>query len=165
MTRKDDDIINKISKVDRKKLGSDIPIEIFRVFRHFSQIYAEDLLGKKATGILFINAGKELGKNVGKKLYDKDLEKYIKNVKEFVEKEKIGILKVVEASNKKLVFQLDECITCAGMDNIGKRICFFEVGFVAGVVEVFLGKKVIAEETKCNANGEGVCEVSVYLNK
>ena len=33
----------------------------------------------------------------------------------------------------RLVVDLDECITCAGMSNIGKRICQFEVGFVAGV--------------------------------
>ena len=163
MKNENGDIISKISKVNRKKLGKDIPIEIFRVFRHFSQIYAEDLLGKQATNILFVNAGRELGKDVGKKLYNRNLEKYIHQVQDFVEKEKIGILKVVDATDNKLVFQLDECITCAGMDSIGKRICFFEVGFVAGVVEAFLGKRVVAEETKCNANGEGVCEVTVHL--
>ena len=163
MKNENGDIIAKISKVNREKLGKDIPIEIFRVFRHFSQIYAEDLLGKQATNILFVNAGRELGRDVGKKLYNEDLERYIKEVERFVEDEKIGILKVVDASKDKLVFQLDECITCAGMDNIGKRICFFEVGFVAGVVEAYLGKKVVAKETKCNANGEGVCEVTVHL--
>ncbi len=163
MKNENSNIISSISKVDRKKLGKSVPIEIFRVFRHFSQIYAEDLLGSKAENILFVNAGKELGKNIGKILYDENLENYIANVKKFIEKNKIGILKVVEVSDKKMVFQLDECITCAGMDNIGKRICHFEVGIVAGVVEAFLGKKVIAEETKCNANGEGTCEVSVYI--
>ena len=157
-------IINNISKVKRDQLGTNIPIDIFRVFRHFSQIYAEDLLGEHASNILFVNAGKELGRNVGKKIYSTDFSKYLKNVQKFVEDKKIGILKLVEATNEKLVFQLDECITCSGMDSIGKRICFFEVGFVAGIVEEFLGKKVIAKETKCNANGEGICEVSVYLN-
>ncbi len=163
MKNENRNIISSISKVDRKKLGKSVPIEIFRVFRHFSQIYAEDLLGSKAENILFVNAGKELGKNIGKILYDENLENYIANIKKFIEKNKIGILKVVEVSDKKMVFQLDECITCAGMDNIGKRICHFEVGIVAGVVETYLGKKVIAEETKCNANGEGTCEVSVYI--
>ncbi|RUM59527.1 MAG: 4-vinyl reductase [Persephonella sp.] len=157
------DIISQVSKVDRPKLGKSVPIEIFRVFRHYTQIYAKDLLGDRAKNILFINAGKELGKSIGLRLLDKDLGMYIDKVKKFVEQEKIGILKVVEVSNEKLVFQLDECITCAGMDYIGERICFFEVGIVAGIVEAFLNKKVLAQETKCNANGENVCEVTVYL--
>ncbi len=46
---------------------------------------------------------------------------------------------------------LDECITCAGMDDMRKHICFFEVGLVAGVVEAFLKKRVRASETQCPA--------------
>ncbi len=158
-------ILKNISKVKREKLGKSIPIEIFRVFRHFSQIYAEELLGEKAKNILFVNAGKELGLTVGENLYNRSFERYIDNVKKFLKDKKIGILDITEISENKLVFQLDECITCSGMDNIGKRICFFEVGLVAGIVEAYFGKskKVLAKETKCNANGEGICEVSVYI--
>jgi len=156
-------ILENISKVKRDKLGSNIPIVIFRVFRHYSQIYAEDLLGKNASNLLFLNAGRELGKEIGKVLYEEDLDQYLKNVSKFVETEKIGILKVVEKNDDKLVVQLDECITCSGMDNIGQRICYFETGLVAGLVEQYLGRKVLAKETKCNANGEDTCEVTVYL--
>lgn len=40
---------------------------------------------------------------------------------------------------------------------------FFEVGLVLGIVEYYLGKKLSAFESRCNANGEGVCEVTVIL--
>ncbi|WP_456381900.1 V4R domain-containing protein [Persephonella sp.] len=156
-----EEILTQVSKIKREKLGTDIPLLIFRVLRHYTHFYASDLLGERGANILFINAGKALGDELGKVLYDEDLDKYLQNIASFVEKEKIGILKIVEKSDSKLVVQLDECITCAGMDNIGKRICHFEVGLVAGLVEKFLGKKVLASETKCNANGEGVCEVTV----
>lgn len=118
---------------------------------------------ERASNILFINSGKALGLELGKMLYEEDINKYLQKVSQFIQEEKIGILNIVELSDEKLVVQLDECITCAGMDNIGKRICFFEVGIVSGLVEGFLGKKVIAQETKCNANGEGTCEVTVFL--
>ena len=156
-----EDILDQISKVKRDKLGTDIPILIFRVLRHYTNVYASDLLGERASNILFINAGKALGEALGQRLYDEDLNKYLENIVKFVEDEKIGILKIAHLDDSKLVVQLDECITCAGMDNIGKRICFFEVGLVAGLVEKYLGKRVIAQETKCNANGEGTCEVTV----
>ncbi|WP_457639292.1 V4R domain-containing protein [Persephonella sp.] len=157
-------ILGQIAKIKREKLGTEIPLLLFRALRHYTHFYASDLLGEKGANILLFNAGKTLGEDIGKSIHDDDLNQYLKNVAEFVEKEKIGILKLVELSDSKMVAQLDECITCSGMDNIGKRICHFEVGFVAGLVEHFLGKKVIARETKCNANGEGVCEVTVYFS-
>ena len=156
-----EEILSQVSKVKRDKLGTDIPILIFRVLRHYTHFYASDLLGEKASNILFVNAGKALGEELGNILYDQDLNNYLKKISKFIEEEKIGILKIVELTENKLVVQLDECITCAGMDNIGKRICFFEVGIVAGLVERYLGKKVLAKETKCGANGEGICEVTV----
>ncbi|WP_457621196.1 V4R domain-containing protein [Persephonella sp.] len=158
-----ENVLEQISKVKREQLGTDIPIVIFRALRHFTSIYAEDLLGEKGANILFINAGRTLGKELGRQLYDENIEKYLSNISEFVKKEKIGIINVAEFSEEKLVIQLDECITCAGMDNIGKRICFFEVGLVLGIVEFYLGKKLTAFESKCNANGEGICEVTVLL--
>jgi hypothetical protein len=158
-----ENVLEQISKVKRNELGTEIPIVIFRALRHFTSIYASDLLGEKGANILFVNAGRTLGKELGKVLYDKDIDRYLSNVSDFVRKEKIGIIKIAEFSDEKLVIQLDECITCAGMENIGKRICFFEVGLVLGIVEYYLGKKLSAFESRCNANGEGVCEVTVVL--
>ena len=113
--------------------------------------------------VVFQNGGRELGKEVGKNLYNSDLSTYLGGVDQWVFDSGVGVLKPVEVSQDNIIVQLDECITCAGMDSIGKRICHFEVGLVAGVVEVFLERKVPAEETKCNANGEGTCEVTVRL--
>nr|WP_269456713.1 V4R domain-containing protein [Thermocrinis minervae] len=42
-------------------------------------------------------------------------------------------------------------------------MCHFEVGFVAGLLETHLNKRVKAYESKCNANGEGICQVVVEL--
>ncbi|MFN7066062.1 MAG: V4R domain-containing protein, partial [Aquificaceae bacterium] len=90
--------------------------------------------------------------------------KYLMNVAGFVRDMKIGILIPVELNQEGMVLQLDECITCAGMHNIGKKICQFETGMVAGIVESHLNKRVKAHESKCNANGDGICEVEVVLN-
>jgi len=49
------------------------------------------------------------------------------------------------------------------MPNIGARICHFETGFVAGIFETFVERKVRAVETKCNAMGEETCEVTVDI--
>ncbi|MEZ0322846.1 MAG: V4R domain-containing protein [Hydrogenothermaceae bacterium] len=156
-------MIEDIAKVNRPILGEEIPLLIFRAFRHFSANYAKDLIGEKGANIIFQNAGKDLGKELSNLVYDSNIEKYLDNIKNFVKDNKIGILIPVELSNNKIILALDECITCAGMPNIGQRICHFEVGFTAGLVEAFLHKKVKAFESKCGANGEGICEVTLEI--
>ncbi|WP_457600746.1 V4R domain-containing protein [Hydrogenivirga sp.] len=153
--------IEKYLSIDRPRLGDTIPLTIFRAFRHFSANYVEDLMGERGSTTVFYNAGRTLGLEVGEILNEKELDAYLDRVIGFVEDQKIGLLVPVQVDENGMVFQLEECITCAGMPDIGKRICHFETGFVAGVVEHFLGHRVVAKETKCNAKGEGVCEVSV----
>ena len=155
-------LIEEVAKTDRPVLGSDIPILVFRVFRHFSAGYVEEVLGRGAA-VVFQNGGRELGKEAGTMLYKPDPEAYLREVCQFVRDSRIGILQPRELTDKLLVVDLDECITCAGMSSIGKRICQFEVGFVAGVTEVLIKRKPKAYETKCNANGEGTCQVTVEL--
>jgi predicted hydrocarbon binding protein len=156
--------IDEISKVSRPVLGGDIPILVFRAFRHFSSDYVDEVMGR-ATSTVFQNGGRAMGKELGEKIPKASLEEYLQSVIKMVKELKIGVLREVVVEEEKIVLALDECITCAGMGNIGKRICHFEVGLVAGLVESFLGTKVRARETKCNANGEGTCEVTVYINE
>ncbi len=156
--------IEKIRPVDRPQLGEDIPILIFRAFRIFTEMYLEDLVGNRGTLTLLQNAGRQLGKEVGQMLRDDSLEAYLSKVENFVRDNKIGLLVPERVEKDHMLMRLDECITCSGMPNIGKRICHFEAGFVAGIVETFTGKRVRVQETKCNANGEGTCEVKVELN-
>jgi predicted hydrocarbon binding protein len=149
--------------INRPKLGDRIPLSIFRAFRHFSADYVEELMGERGSIKVFYNAGRALGSEIGGKLSDASLDRYLTKVASFVEEQGIGILVPVKVEDTSMVFQLEECITCAGMPSIGRRICHFETGFVAGIVENFIHGRVIAKETKCNAMGEGVCEVSLEL--
>jgi predicted hydrocarbon binding protein len=152
-----------LSQVVRPKLGDTIPLSVFRVFRQFSALHAEEILGRTGTKVVFQHAGRQLGIEVGKSLHIDDLQEYLNRVFEYVEDNGIGILSVNTDEEGKMIFKLDECITCAGMPDIGKKICHFEVGIVAGAVEAFLGESVAATESKCNADGDDFCEVTVTV--
>jgi len=156
--------IEKIARVDRPTLGEEVPVLVFRAFRIFTEEYLEDLAGSRGALTFLTNAGRMLGKEVGSMLKEDDLEKYLQKVVEFVKDNKIGLLIPETVEEGRMILRLDECITCSGMPSIGKRICHFEAGFVGGIVEEFLGKRVRVQETKCNAMGEGTCQVKVELN-
>ena len=158
--------MDALSQVNRPELGNSIPVSVFRVFRQFSAHYSEDILGEKGARTVFVHAGRELGIDIGKQLYTEDLDEYLTRVKEFVYDSNIGILKLIDNAEKpdQMILQLGECVTCSGMPNIGKKICHFEVGLVAGFVQTYVKKHVHAYESKCNANGDACCEVTVELN-
>ncbi|NPA41755.1 MAG: 4-vinyl reductase [Aquificae bacterium] len=157
------DLLKIIGNVHRPTLGEEIPLSVFRAFRLYSGMYLKELMGNRGAVVLFQNAGRELGKAVGKTVPRADLKSYLEEIEAFVKDSKIGLLLPERVEEEVAVFRLEECITCSGMPNIGERICHFEVGFVAGVLENFLKRRVKAYETKCNAMGEGVCEVKLEL--
>src|ERR1700753_3446888 len=114
-------LIEDVAKTNRPILGNDIPLLVFRVFRHFSAGYVEGVLGRGAA-VVFQNGGRALGREAGTVLYQAGPTEYLREVSQFGRDSRIGILKPQKLDDQLLVVDLDECITCAGMDNIGKRI-------------------------------------------
>ncbi len=157
-------LLSQVQMISRPQLGEELPLVIFRAFRIFSGRYLKDLMGEKGATAIFQNAGRDLGKELYNLLKADTLESYIDNICNFVRETRIGLLVPERIDEEVAVVRLDECLTCAGMPNIGERICHFEVGIVAGLFESFLGARALrAVETKCNANGEETCQVTVQL--
>lgn len=154
--------LDEISAIARPTMGDEVPLVIFRAFRHFSADYVRKMLGRGA-GVVFQNSGLELGREAGALLKKPTFDEYLGEVVRFVRNLKIGELKATQVTSTALEFQLDECITCAGMAPGGERICHFEVGFVAGVVEAFMAQRVRATETLCNYMGEPTCQITIDL--
>ena len=158
------DQMEALAVIDRPELGDTIPLAVFRIFRQFSAQYSAEILGESGVKTTFTYAGRMLGHDVGKQLYSSDLGSYLSSVQGFVYDAKIGVLDLVDSDSDQMVFQLGECVTCAGMPDMGMSICHFEVGLVAGIVETFVKKDVGAFESKCNVNGDDCCEVTIQMD-
>lgn len=74
---------------------------------------------------------------------------------------KIGILSLIEFSRERLVFRVEECAFSYGLSDIGRKICYFNTGYLTGLVTIVLDGKFKGQETKCNANGDNYCEIVV----
>src|SRR4029079_8215517 len=95
-------LIEEVAKTHRPVLGSDIPLLVFRVFRHFSAGYVEEVLGRGAA-VVFQNGGRDLGREAGTMLYKPDAQEYLREVCQFVRDSRIGILQPRELSATRLV--------------------------------------------------------------
>lgn len=77
----------------------------------------------------------------------------------------LGTVKVREVRDGVVVVDEGECMTCYGMPNVGKKVCAFEGGILAGLVSEKLGRAATSSELKCNANGDGMCQYEIVVGR
>ncbi|XRO75052.1 DUF2507 domain-containing protein [Methanocaldococcus sp. 28A] len=141
--------IDELSKSNRNSLGRDIDITVFRLIRFMD---LERFLGREANGIIY-----ECGKELGKSLNHSSIDDMIK----FYDEYKLGKMEIV--NKNPLQIRVYECISCSGLPKVGKPLCWFEGGFIAGCLEKILNKKVRATETHCVGLGDDFCQFDIKI--
>ena len=145
------DVANAL-KIARPSLGNDAGVALFRLLR---LVALEDIIGRGAAGTAYV-AGKKLGLALG-----------ITKLEDFLAlcaQLKIGIIKVPKLTASKLRVDVYECVTCAGMNRVGRTLCHLEGGMIAGVVESVTKKKARALEVTCICGlGDDACGFDVSV--
>jgi predicted hydrocarbon binding protein len=145
------EISNALSIV-RPKLGDQAGVALYRLLR---LVALEDIIGRGAGATAYV-AGKKLGQNLG-----------ITKLEEFLalcDAISLGIVKVPVMTNSRIYVDVYECVTCSGMEPVGRTLCQFEAGLVAGVVQAIVGKPARAKEMTCIGGlGHDSCGVEVLM--
>ncbi|MDD5416849.1 MAG: hypothetical protein PHU12_02625 [Candidatus Aenigmarchaeota archaeon] len=109
-------------------------------------------------------AGKKFGKEiVAKELKGKDMKSALKEVTDFFKSFGIGKLTVKDFDDRKATLSLKDGVTSSGMSSVGKPVCFFESGLIAGILEGRLNKNVTVTETRCGGLGSSEDEFLVKV--
>lgn len=145
------DVANAIHVV-RPTLGDNAGIVLYRLLR---LVALEDIIGRGAAGTAYI-AGKKLGISLG-----------LAKIEDFLHlcrTLKIGIIKVPVLTANKIHVDVYECVTCSGLATVGRTLCHFEGGLIAGVVESVLKKRTRAREVTCIGGlGHDACGFDVLV--
>jgi predicted hydrocarbon binding protein len=145
------DVANAIS-VLRPTLGNDAGVALYRLLR---LVALEDIIGRGAAGTAYV-AGKKLGNSLNLPTLDAFLE--------LCNSLKIGVIEVPILTDNRILVDVYECITCSGMRPVGRTLCHFEAGLIAGVVETVVKKRAKAKEVTCIGGlGHDSCGVEVLL--
>jgi predicted hydrocarbon binding protein len=143
------DIPNALSII-RPKLGDRAGVALYRLLR---LVALEDIIGRGAGATAYV-AGKKLGQNLG-----------ITKLEDFLAlctAISLGIIKVPVMTSSRILVDVYECVTCSGMQPVGRTLCQFEAGLVAGVVQTVTGKITKAREVTCIGGlGHDTCGVEV----
>jgi uncharacterized protein len=124
-------------RVERPSLGPDAGVALYRLLR---LVALEDIIGRGAGGTAYI-AGKKLGLNLGLTSLDGFLE--------LCAALKVGLIKVPVLTETRIHVDVYECVTCSGLQPVGRPLCQFEGGLIAGAVESILKKRTRALEVTC----------------
>jgi predicted hydrocarbon binding protein len=130
----------------RPTLGDNAGVALYRLLR---LVALEDIIGRGAGGTAYL-AGKKLGRSLG-----------ITKLEDFLglcAALKVGIIKVPVLTESKIHVDVFECVTCSGMTPVGRVLCHFEGGLIAGTVESVLKKRTRATEVTCIGGlGDSAC--------
>ncbi|MCK6544820.1 hypothetical protein L6R52_03060 [Myxococcota bacterium] len=137
-------------QIARPKLGDVSGVALYRLLR---LVALEDIIGRGASGTAYI-AGKKLGAGLGITQLDAFLE--------LCKALRIGIIEVPVISESHIRIDVYECVTCSGLTPVGRTLCHFEGGLIAGVVESVIKKPVRANEVMCIGGlGDKSCSFDV----
>mgnify|MGYP005847424381 FL=1 len=119
-----------------------------------------DIISGSAAGVSYIG-----GRNLGRAIIAEGLAEDIHSLADFMLDQKMGILDAVSEWEEEGYLRMDvrvyECIECAGLPNIGRPICFFEAGIIAGAISEILDCDADAYERRCWTNGYSFCQFDV----
>lgn len=145
------DVKNALS-ILRPRLGDRAGVALYRLLR---LVALEDIIGRGAGATAYV-AGKKLGQSLGITKLDDFLA--------LCNAISLGIVQVPVVTTTRMYVDVYECVTCAGMKPVGRMLCQFEAGLVAGVVQVVLGKPTKAREMTCIGGlGHDSCGVEVLF--
>jgi predicted hydrocarbon binding protein len=130
------DVGNALNVV-RPTLGENAGVALYRLLR---LVALEDIMGRGASGAAYL-AGKKLGMSLGLT----KLEDFLQLCKDL----NIGLIEVPVATENSIHVDVYECVTCSGLQTVGRAICHFEGGLIAGVVQTVTGRNVRAREVTC----------------
>jgi len=136
MSKKEVALANAL-RLARPTLGDQSGVALYRMLR---LVAYEEIMGRAAGGVTYY-AGKKLGHSLG----ITELEQFI----DLCSKQKIGLIEIPVLEENRIYVDVFECVTCSGLEPVGRPLCHFEGGLIAGVVEGLLGRRVQATEQTC----------------
>ncbi len=145
--------INNALQVHRPELGDLAGVGLYRLLR---LVALEDVLGTGASAVTYY-----AGKKLGKELRIKELDDFLA----LCEQLRIGRVNVPVMTSEHIHVDVHECVTCAGLSPVGRVLCHFEGGLIAGVVEGIVGKQVRAQEVTCMGGfGDKACGFELRIH-
>ena len=152
-------------KEGRPNLGELTYVAVYRLMHYSIRDVLDDKFGsEKAEEIL-----KESGKLVGYELCRNELDikkpfnEFISELRTLLIDMKIGVLRIEMTDLKKMSFVITiaEDLECSGLPLMGRSVCEYDEGLIAGIFNYYYKKEFDVEETDCWTTGAKICRFAI----
>ena len=145
----------------RENLGAEVPVAVYRMLEYSLREELTERLGGEEQIAVFRSAGYRAGTYFAENCLDLTAEfpAFIAQVQRRLEELKIGLLRVEETEEDtgKMVLTISEDVDCSGLPVLGKTVCSYDEGFLAGLLTAYTRRPYSAVEVNCWAAGDRVC--------
>jgi predicted hydrocarbon binding protein len=153
----------------RGNIGPEMPVSVYRLMQYTLMDELSDVYGGAQAHEIFRNAGLRAGRAFAENLLDRSLpfNEFIAQLQNTLREMKIGILRMEKSDMESLEFVLtvEEDLDCSGLPVSGQTVCWYDEGFIAGILSVYTQKDFVAVEVDCWATGGTVCRFNAYLEQ
>lgn len=151
----------------RENLGDMMPVALYRLFQYTLRGVLIDRYGAAEMKAVFRQSGRSAGAAFAKNVLDCSLDQdsFLAQLQQKLVELKVGVLRVEQFSLERghAVFTVSEDLDCSGLPVTGDTVCNYDEGFLAGVLEAYLGAPCQVREVDCWATGARVCRFDAQL--
>lgn len=148
-------------KKGRGALGEEMPVLVYRLMQYTMLDILSKKYGDETANEHFRQAGYLAGIEFAQHVLDLQvgLNAFLANLQRTLKELKIGILRLedFDEATGETVLTVAEDLDCSGIPITNETVCYYDEGFIAGILETYTGKKYKVREIDCWANGDRVC--------
>ena len=105
-------------------------------------------------------AGVKAGKKIAEKAKIQGEDEALRYIQKVFKQERIGLIEATNITPEEITLKLTESAYSSGVNNINMKLDQFPAGIIEGILKQATNKNWIAEETKCQSNGDPHCEIT-----
>ena len=148
-------------KKGRGDLGEEMPVLVYRLMQFTMLDVLTKAFGSERANDFFRDAGFLAGKEFARNTLDltADFDAFVANLQKIIEDLKIGMLtmEAFDARTGDMILTVGEDLDCSGLPVTNENVCYYDEGFISGILEAYTGKKYEVKEVDCWAKGDKLC--------
>ncbi|MEG0377701.1 MAG: V4R domain-containing protein [Eubacterium sp.] len=162
------DLIGDVS-AGRQNLGEEMPVGVYRLLQFTLKDTLVEAYGIEETIRVFRKSGELAGKEFATHVLDLKLpfNQFVAHLQETLKTYKIGILRVekFDVDTGEATLTVGEDLDCSGLPVTGETVCYYDEGFLAGVLQAYTKKEYEVVEIDCWATGSRVCRFKASVKQ
>jgi Predicted hydrocarbon binding protein (contains V4R domain) len=151
----------------RRNLGEDMPVAVYRLMQYAIHDELAERYSLEEAQSIIRDSGHRVGIVFFNQLFDRALpfNEFISELQRTLKEFKIGVLRVEksEPEQGKFVLTVAEDLDCSGLPILNETVCYYDEGFISGILEAYTGNKFNVVEIDCWATGDRVCRFTAEV--